>query len=139
NRATRTEPFGYILKPIRDSELRSAVQISIHKHEMERRLRSSEAWLATTLRSIGEGVIATNTDGEVVFMNPVAEQLTGWSGTDAHGRMLMEVLALHEESTGALAENPSAGLLAAEAAGAPNRVHRAYTLVSRAGTSVTVE
>jgi PAS domain S-box-containing protein len=139
NRASRTEPFGYILKPIRDSELRSAVQISIHKHEMERRLRSSEAWLATTLRSIGEGVIATNTDGEVVFMNPVAEQLTGWPGADAHGRLLMEVLALHEESTGAPAENPCAGLLAAEAAGPPNRVNRAYTLVSRAGTSVTVE
>jgi two-component system, cell cycle sensor histidine kinase and response regulator CckA len=139
NRATRTEPFGYILKPIRDSELRSAVQISIHKHEMERRLRTSEAWLATTLRSIGEGVIATNTDGEVVFMNPVAEQLTGWSGTDAHGRLLMEVLALHEESTGAPAENPIVDLLAAEAPGAPSRTNRAYTLASRTGASATIE
>jgi len=139
NRATRTEPFGYILKPIRDSELRSAVQISIHKNEMDRRLRASEAWLATTLRSIGEGVIATDTDGRVVFMNPVAERLTGCSRTDAHERLLMEVLALHEESSGAPAENPIADLLAGEAPGVPSRANRAYTLTSRAGASATVE
>ena len=139
NRATRTEPFGYILKPIRDSELRSAVQISIHKHEMERRLRDSEAWLATTLRSIGEGVIATNTDGEVVFMNPVAEQLTGWSAADAHRRMLMDVLALHDESTGAPAENPVVDLVAGPASGSPARANRAYTLASRTGANATIE
>jgi PAS domain S-box-containing protein len=137
DRATHTEPFGYILKPIRDSELRSAVRISIHKHEMERRLRASEAWLATTLRSIGEGVIATNTDGEVVFMNPVGEQLTGWSDKDAHGRPLMEVLALREESTGSAVEDPIVDLLAGQ--GASGRVNRAYTLTSRAGGSATVE
>jgi two-component system cell cycle sensor histidine kinase/response regulator CckA len=137
DRATQTEPFGYILKPIRDSELRSAVQISIHKHEIERRLRTSEAWLATTLRSIGEGVIATNNYGKVVFMNPVAERLTGWSGQDAHERLLMEVLALHEESTGAPAANPVFDLLVGQAAGtAPPR---AYTLASRAGGTATVE
>jgi two-component system cell cycle sensor histidine kinase/response regulator CckA len=135
DRATRTEPFGYILKPIRDSELRSAVQISIHKHEMERRLRTSEAWLATTLRSIGEGVIATNTDGEVVFMNPVAERLTGWSGQDAHGRLLMEVLALHEESTGAPAENPVVDLLAGQAR-APARIAPTRWLPARASATV---
>jgi len=139
DRATRTEPFGYILKPIRDSELRSAVQISIHKHQMERQLRASKAWLATTLRSIGEGVIATNTDGEVVFMNPVAEQLTGWPGADAQGRMLMEVLALHEESTGAPAHNPVVDLLAGVADGVATRASRAYTLTSRTGSSATIE
>jgi len=140
DRATQTEPFGYILKPIRDSELRSAVQISIHKHQMERRLRESEAWLATTLRSIGEGVIATDTSGEVVFMNPVAEQLTGWSGTEAHGCLLMDVLGLHEESSGAPAENPIIDILAGQTPGAPPRAaNRAYTLTSRAGSTATIE
>jgi PAS domain S-box-containing protein len=139
NRAACTEPFAYIVKPIRDSELRSAVQISIHRHEMERRLRDSEAWLATTLHSIGEGVIATNTEGEVVFMNPVAERFTGWTGAGARGRPLIEVLGLHEESTGAPAENPLMEALAGPACSGRNRVHRAYTLTSRAGTSATVE
>jgi|HubBroStandDraft_1064217.scaffolds.fasta_scaffold01228_7 two-component system cell cycle sensor histidine kinase/response regulator CckA len=139
NRATQTEPFGYILKPIMDSELRRTVQISIRKHEMERRLRNSEAWLATTLRSIGEGVIATDTDGKVVFMNPLAEQLTGWPARDADGRPLMEVLVLHEESTGAPAENPIAELLAGPARGAPRCTNRAYKLTSRTGVPAAVE
>jgi len=139
NRATATEPFGYILKPIRDSELRSAVQISIHKHEMERSLRASEAWLSTTLRSIGEGVIATNTDGAVVFMNPVAEQLTGWPAADAHGCLLMDILALHDETTGAPAENPVIELLAGSASAVRSAANRAYVLMSTTGAMATVE
>jgi len=130
NRATITEPFGYIVKPIRDSELRSAVQISLHKHEMERRLRTSEAWLSTTLRSIGEGVVATDTEGMVVFLNPVAERLTGWSAADAQGLPLMTVLALTEESTGVAVENPI---------DLPERAGRAYTLTSRTGTPATID
>jgi two-component system cell cycle sensor histidine kinase/response regulator CckA len=131
NRAQLTEPFGYILKPIGDGNLRSVVQISLHKAEMERRLRTSEAWLSTTLRSMGEGVIATNTNGEIVFMNPVADRITGWPGGTADGRLLMEVLGLFEESAPEPARNPIFDLLPGE--------NRAYTLVSRTGFKTPVE
>lgn len=130
-RAKYTEPLGYILKPITDGDLRSVVQISIHKHAMERRLRTSEAWLSTTLRSVGDGIIATDPSGEIVFLNTVAEQLTGWPGTEARGLPLMEVLGLFEESTEAPAKNPVFDLFPEEC--------RAYRLVSKTGGKTAVE
>ncbi|MBZ5622268.1 MAG: response regulator [Acidobacteriia bacterium] len=131
DRAKLTEPLGYILKPITDGDLRSVVQISLYKAQMERRLRTSEAWLATTLRSVGEGIIATDTSGEIVCMNPVAEQLTGWSGADAFGCPLMDVFGLFEESQSERAKNPIFDLFAGE--------NRSYTLVSKTGASSIVE
>ena len=131
SRAKITEPFGYILKPIADGDLRSTVQISLYKHEMERRLRTSEAWLSTTLRSVGDGIIATNTDGEIAFLNPVAEHLTGWCGDEAHGRMLMEVFELCEESTRRPAKNPVLDL--------PPGENRNYTLLAKNGAATPVE
>jgi PAS domain S-box-containing protein len=130
-RAKLTEPLGYILKPISDGDLRSVMQTSIYKAAMDRRLRTSEAWLATTLRSVGEGIVATNSDGEVVFMNPCAERLTGWLGAEAQGRVLMEVLGLFEESSRQPAKNPVFDLAEGE--------NRTYTLVSKAGVRTLVE
>ncbi len=131
NRAKLTEPHGYILKPITDGDLRSVLPIALYKHAMERRVRASEAWLSTTLRSVGEGIVATNTSGEIVFMNTVAEQLTGWSSADAYGDLLMDVLALFEESRNQPAKNPIQDLLAGE--------NRSYTLISKTGSKTVVE
>lgn len=130
-RAKLTEPPGYILKPITDGDLGSVVQISLYRHQMERRVRTSEAWLSTTLRSVGDGIIATDPAGEIVFMNPVAERLTGWPGTDAHGHQLMHILDLLEETTGQPALNPISNLLAGES--------RSFHLISKNGTVNMVE
>ena len=49
------------------------------RKRMEEELHRSEQRWATTLASIGDAVIATDTDGRIVFMNAVAEELTGWT------------------------------------------------------------
>jgi len=98
-RAIRTEPFGYITKPFEDTELCRTIEMGLFKHRMERELRESEEWLSTTLRSIGEAVIATDGGGAVKFMNTVAEELTGWTHDAASGKPVTEVFRILDEKT----------------------------------------
>lgn len=105
-RAKTTEPYGYILKPFEDRELHTTIEMALYKHEMEKRVRESEQWLATTLKSIGDAVIATDTHGVITFMNPVAELLTGWRQKDAVGRQLSDVFCIVNEETREVCENP---------------------------------
>lgn len=65
-----------------------------------------EQWLNTTLRSIGDAVIACDPQGRVSLMNVVAEELTGWSEESARGRPLPEVFNIVNEYTRAVVENP---------------------------------
>src|ERR1700758_686889 len=105
-RAKITEPNGYILKPFEGRELRTTIEMAIYKRRMERRLKESEQWLATTLKSIGDAVIATDKNGVITFMNPVAERLTGWNQKEALGRDLTEVFNIINEQTREVVENP---------------------------------
>ncbi len=72
----------------------------------QRALAESEESLSTTLRSIGDGMLATDTAGNVTRMNPVAEQLTGWSFVEAAGRPIDEVFRIVHEQTREAAEIP---------------------------------
>jgi diguanylate cyclase (GGDEF)-like protein/PAS domain S-box-containing protein len=59
-----------------------------------------------TLQSIGDGVITTDRDGRIEYLNPVAEQLSGWRGAEARGATIMNVLRLRDEVTRNEIENP---------------------------------
>ncbi|MDP8999807.1 MAG: ATP-binding protein, partial [Myxococcota bacterium] len=72
---------------------------------------AARQWLSTTLQSIGDAVIATDTEGRVRFMNTVAERLTAWSEADARGHMLEEVFSIFSEETRARVESPVAKVL----------------------------
>lgn len=62
--------------------------------------------LAVTLRSIGDGVIATDADGNIIIMNPVAEELCAWTEPEASGQPLMHVFDIFNEVTNLACENP---------------------------------
>ena len=69
-------------------------------------LQDKEENLRTTLHSIGDAVIATDTKGNITRMNPVAVSLTGWEAEDAQGRPLTEVFHIINTLTKELAVNP---------------------------------
>lgn len=97
-RAKVTGPYGYIVKPLVERDLRIGVEMALHKHAMERQQTKQDKWFATTLASLGEAVIATDANGGVRFMNPLAESITGWPQAQATGRHLDQVMALSDEA-----------------------------------------
>jgi PAS domain S-box-containing protein len=83
----------------------ASVDISARKTAEAERERAL-SWWETTLRSIGDGVIATDARGTINFINPVAEALTGWTTAEAQGRGLAEVFPIVNDATRAPVESP---------------------------------
>ena len=94
-------------------------------------LRQSEAKLETTLNSIGDAVIATDADGAIVRMNPVAERLTGWTETEAKGCPIDSVMRLVDAESGAHTDGPFTRV---RAAGRAINLPRNMMLIDRSGT-----
>ncbi|MBM9537817.1 response regulator [Desulfobulbus alkaliphilus] len=79
---------------------------------LNRRLQAGEAHLSATLRSISDGVVACDAKGRVTSLNTVAERLTGWSNSEAAGRLLEEVFRIVNAHTRETVENPVTRALA---------------------------
>lgn len=146
-RAASTAPYGYLTKPYQIKELRAGVEVALTKAGMERQFREADQWFAHTLQCVADGVILTDLEGRVRFMNPAAEALTGWSLDDAVGREVDEVVRLqgagHEPP--AVPASPPLGLGAMEIIrsvllhGRPMPVSHAVTLVARGGGNNVVD
>jgi PAS domain S-box-containing protein len=134
-RAKVTEPFGYVLKPFEERELLTTIEMALYKYRIEQRLKDSERWLATTLKSIGDGVVATDQDGRIKFMNPIAKSLTGWKQEEALGKGLIDVFRLVSAETLQPLDNPVNRVLQQ---GAVIGLSTNAVLVSRAGKETPV-
>ncbi len=135
-RAKKTNSYGYLVKPFEERELRSTIEMALYKHEMERKLRESQQWLAATLNSIGDAVIATDERGRIVFMNPVAEELTGWEEVEALGQALRQVLhVIHRDTREPIADLADRALREGTAV----QMSRDSLLITREGEEVPVD
>ncbi|HET8666765.1 MAG TPA: PAS domain S-box protein, partial [Terriglobales bacterium] len=98
-------------------------------------LRESERWLATTLNSIGDAVIATDGTGCVRLINPIAESLTGWAASEAIGSRLDQVFRLINDQHQTM-ENPAARI---GRTGGNLGIVEQGNVVSRQGDEIAIE
>jgi PAS domain S-box-containing protein len=94
-----------------------------------------DGWFSTVLKSIADGVIVTDADARVSFMNRVAEELTGWNEAQAVGQTVGDVFELIDEETGRRESWP---LRESLASGQPAFVPQTTLLVSRAGRKLHI-
>ncbi|MBS2018919.1 MAG: response regulator [Deltaproteobacteria bacterium] len=119
-RARETRPHGYLVKPFKERELRTAIEVAIGRHELETQLARRERWFSTTLESIGDAVIATDAEEKISLMNGVAERLTGWSREAAIGRPFTEVFSLVDHRGRPLADPLSRAIRKRALVGVPS-------------------
>ncbi len=104
-RAIATDPYGYLIKPFKRAELHTTITTALRRCQAEKQLLATKQWLASTLNSIGNGTIATDQEGRITFMNPVAETITGWHVSEAIGKSVNQVLNLYHGETRLAIEN----------------------------------
>ena len=111
-RAGMSEPFGFLVKPFEEHALHAAIETAFYRHRAENRLRDMERWLATTLRSLGDGVIATDETERITYLNPVAERLTGWGLHESLGAPFTTIFrAIHAGNRQPIADPVQRALL----------------------------
>ena len=104
----------------------------IERARAQERLRLTKEWLSTTLNSIADGVVATDAEGRVTFLNPVACALTGFRDEEARGRPLSDVFRVQDDASGAEVESSLE-------APAPSSLRPRRNLVHRDGRKTPID
>jgi PAS domain S-box-containing protein len=109
-------PIADSAAPIRNADGRILGVVLVFRDVTEERraedaIAEQREWFETTLESIGDAVIATDVQGRIVFMNPIAEHLTGWRLAEAQGRPCADVFNIINENTRRVVESPVARVL----------------------------
>ncbi len=108
-RAKAAEPFGYVLKPFKERELYTTIDMALHKSRLHMEVERHERWLAAILNGVADGIIASDKDDTIQFMNPIAENLTGWTEQEARGLPLADVFQIFDLNSGLRVQLPGIG------------------------------
>lgn len=107
-----------------------------HREDLYYQAAANAQHLRVTLDSIGDAVIATDAEERITFINPVAQQLTGWSETEALNKPIHQVFRIVNETTRATVENP---LAKAIATGVVVGLANHTVLISKGGNEIPID
>jgi two-component system, cell cycle sensor histidine kinase and response regulator CckA len=111
-RAGAAAPYGYLVKPFDVRTLQTTIEVVLLRHQHDRQLRAREEWFATTLASIGDGVVTTDTAGLITYLNPVALYLLAATPERVIGQPVETVVQLIAGATGRPIPHPVYEVLA---------------------------
>jgi PAS domain S-box-containing protein len=98
-RARRTAPFAYLLKPYREKEMLITIEMALYKARIDRLGKASEQRLAATLGALEDYVLTTDAAGRLTYLNPAAGKVLGKSAHQCLGQPIGELLDLRERET----------------------------------------
>jgi diguanylate cyclase (GGDEF)-like protein/PAS domain S-box-containing protein len=120
----------------RTEELRDT-KVRLHERKLaETALFAEKERLRVTLSAIGDAVMTTDVQGNITYMNPVAEEMTGWCNEKAVGLPLTQVFDIVNEHTSATAPNPVEAVLCN---GLAAKLAPDTCLIHRSGTRIAIE
>jgi hypothetical protein len=106
SRAKQTEPYGYLPKPFSENEIHTTIVVALYKHKLAVAQKNSETLLRTTLENIKEGVLTTDPDGRIRFINPTAKLLIAGDEEEYIGKEVKNMFLLTDIRNGRLIEVP---------------------------------
>jgi PAS domain S-box-containing protein len=92
NRAKKTEPLGYIIKPFGESELHTVIEIALYKNEMEKKLKKSDKKFRMLFENASEGIMYIDRAWNIIDINPRALEILGCESEEIMGQNFMELL-----------------------------------------------
>ncbi len=98
-RAKSAQPLGYIVKPFKDRDLYTTIEIGLYKAKVDRQLRDHDRWLSATLQGIVDAVVAIDKNKKIHYVNPTALKLLGKSEKEILGEYLADVFHIVDEDT----------------------------------------
>jgi PAS domain S-box-containing protein len=90
-RAKATGPYGYLLKPFREQDLRVAIEVALYKHEMDKKLRESEARYRVLAESARDFIFVVDRDGVVRYVNAFSAQRLRLSQDEVIGKRIADL------------------------------------------------
>ena len=98
-RAKRAKPSGFILKPFKEKELYTTIDIALYKNDIDKKLKIQELWRTAILENIQDAIIATDINGSIQFMNPAAENLLAWPIEECKDKNISDIVKIKDEKT----------------------------------------
>ncbi|MBK8859061.1 MAG: response regulator [Opitutaceae bacterium] len=100
DRAKEAQPFGYIIKPFAEEELRTVIEMALFKHHAEQKQRATDARYRALTETANDAIITIDREGLIVGWNQGATRIYGFTEDEAMGRPLMSLIVparLHED------------------------------------------